>query len=78
MVWFKLQMVDLYKLRSSDSILTDDIPLLRHCRNNHSTAFQVSIANTDIYKCNFFPQTIRDWNTFPDSIISSAEGAEDS
>ena len=25
----------------------------------------------------FFPQTIRDWNALPDSLISSAEGADD-
>ena len=25
----------------------------------------------------FFPQTIRDWNALPDSLISSAEDAED-
>ena len=30
-----------------------------------------------IYKCSFFPPTIRDWNALPDSLISSAEGAED-
>ena len=40
-------------------------------------AYQVLIAKTDIYKCSFFPQTIRDWNPLPDSLISSAEGAED-
>ena len=40
-------------------------------------AYQVPIANTDIYKYSFFPQTIRDWNALPDSLISSAEGAED-
>ena len=42
-------------------------------------AYQVPIANTDIYKCSFFPQAIRDWNALPDSLtcISSAEGAED-
>ena len=51
--------------------------LFRRCRNDHSMAYQVSIANTDIYKCSFFPQTIRDWNALPDSLISSAEGAED-
>ena len=28
------------------------------------------------YKCRFFPQTIRDWNALPDSLISSAEDAE--
>ena len=40
-------------------------------------AFQTPIANTDIYKDSFFPQTIRDWNALPDSLISSAEDAED-
>ena len=35
-------------------------------------AYQVPIA-----KCSFFPQTIRDCNALPDSLISSAEGAED-
>ena len=29
------------------------------------------------YKGSFFPQTIRDWNALPDSLISSAEDAED-
>ena len=32
---------------------------------------------SDIYKRIFFPQTIRNWNALPDSLISSAEGAED-
>ena len=30
-----------------------------------------------VYKCSFFPQTIRDWNILPDFLISSAEIAED-
>ena len=45
-----------------------------------SMAFQTPIAkflNTDVYKSSFFPQTIRDWNVLPDSLISSAEDAED-
>ena len=29
-------------------------------RKQYSMAFQTPIANTDIYKCNFFPDTIRD------------------
>ena len=39
----------LYKgLKGKASIPTDDfIPLLRHCRNDHSKAYQVPIANTD-------------------------------
>ena len=61
------------------SIPADDlIPLVRRCRNDHSMAYQVPIANTDIYKCGSPPpQTIMDWNALPDSLISSAEGAED-
>ena len=68
----------LYKgVKGKASIPTSDlIPLVRHCKNDHSTAYKVPIANTDIYMCSFFPQTIRDWNALPDSLISSAEGAE--
>ena len=69
----------LYKgLKGKASIPTDDlIPLVRRCRNDHSVAYQITIANTNIYKCSFFPQTIRDWNALPDSLISSADGAKD-
>ena len=51
--------------------------LARCCRNDHSMAYQVPIANTDIYKCCFFLKTIRDSNALPGALISSAEGAED-
>ena len=73
------RLILLYKgLKGKASIPTDDlIPLVRHCRNDHSMAYQVPIANTDICKCSFSPQTIRDWNSLPDSLISSAEGAKD-
>ena len=69
----------LYKaLKGKASIPTDDlIPLVRRCMNDHSMAYQVPIANTDIYKCSISPKTIRDWNALPDSLNSSAEGAED-
>ena len=69
----------LYKgLKGKASIPTDDlIPLVRRCRNDHSMAYQVPIANTNIYKCSFSPPTIMDWNALPDSLISSAEGADD-
>ena len=46
-------------------------------RNHHSLAFQTPFANTDIYKCSFFSQTIRDWNSLTDTLLSAAEGAED-
>ena len=58
-------------------IRTDLIPKTRCGRNQHSVAFQTPISNTDVYKGSFFPKTIRDWNALPDSLISSAEDAED-
>ena len=73
------RLILLYKgLKGKASVPTDDlIPKTRRARNQHSMAFQTSIANTDVYKGSFFPQTIRDRNALPDSLISSAEDAED-
>ena len=42
-----------------------------------STLFQTPISNTDVNKGSFFPQTTRDWNALPDSLISAAGDAED-
>ena len=77
--WKDNRLILLYKgLKSKTSVPTDDlIPKTRRCRNQHSMAFQTSFANTDVYKGSFFPQTIRYWNSLPDSLISSAEDAED-
>ena len=71
------RLILLYKgLKGKASVPTDDlIPKTRCCSNRHSVAFQTPIANTDVYKGSFFPQTIRDWNA--DSLISSAEDVED-
>ena len=73
------RLILLYKgLKGKASVPTDNlIPKTRRCRNEHSMAFQTPIANTDIYKGSVFPQTDRDWNALPDSLISSAEDAED-
>ena len=73
------RLILLYKdLKGKASIPTDDlIPKTRHCRIQHSMAFQTPIANTDVYKGSFFPRTIRDWNALSDSLISSADDAED-
>ena len=73
------RLILLYKgLKGKASVPTDDlISKTRCCRNQHSMAFQTPIANTDVYKGSFFPRTIRDWNALPDSLISSAEDAED-
>ena len=74
------RIIMLYKgLKGAASIPTNDlVPPIRHVRNHHSLAFQTPFANTDIYKCSFFPQTIRDWNSLTDTLLSAAEGAEDS
>ena len=76
------RIIMLYKgLKGAASIPTNDlVPPIRHVRNHHSLAFQPPppFANTDIYKCSFFPQTIRDWNSLTDTLLSAAEGAEDS
>ena len=32
----------------------------------------------DVYKYSFFPQTIRDWNDLPESLISFSELSDDS
>ena len=61
----------LYKdLKGAASIPTNDP--LGHVSKHHSLAFQTPFANTDIYKSSFFPQTIRDWNSLTDSLLSAA------
>ena len=44
----------------------------RRCNNQHSMAYQISYAGKVVYKKSFSPQTIRDWNYLPDSLISAA------
>ena len=69
------RLILLYKgLKGKARIPTDDlIPKNRRCRNQHSLVFQILSASIDAYKKSFFPQSIRDWNVLPDSLISSAE-----
>ena len=70
----------LYKgLKGKARIPTDDlIPKTRRGRNQPSLAFQIPSASKDVYKYSFLPQTIRDWNDLPESLISSAELSDDS
>ena len=65
-------------LKGKARIPTGDLfPKTRRCRNQHSKAFQIPSASVEAHKCNFFPQTIRDWNDLPDSLVSSAELSDD-
>ena len=72
------RLILLYKgLKGKARIPTDDlIPKNRRCRNQHSMVFQIPSASKNAYKKSF-PQTIRDWNVLPDSLISSAELSDD-
>ena len=66
-------------LKGKARIPTDDlIPKTRCGRNQHSLAFQIPSASKDVYRYSFFPQTIRDWNDLPESLISSSELSENS
>ena len=73
------RLILLYKGQKGKArIPTDDlIPKNRRCRNQHSLVFQIPTASKDEYKKSFFPQTIRDWNVLPGSLISSAELSDD-
>ena len=44
----------------------------RRCRNQYSMAYKISYASNDAYNKSS-PQTIRDLNYLPDSLISAAE-----
>ena len=74
------RLILLYKgLKGKARIPTDDlIPKTRRGRNQHSLAFQIPSASKDVYQHSFFPQTIRDWNDLPESLISSSELSDDS
>ena len=45
---------------------------------NDPESFQIPSASKDVYMYSFFPQTIRDWNDLPESLISSSELSDDS
>ena len=68
----------LVSLKGQASISVDDLETpLRRTRNHHSEPFQVPYARTEAYEHSFFPETVRDWNALPASVISSAECSED-
>ena len=76
----KNRLILLYKgLKGKARIPTDDLnPKTRRGRNQHSLAFQIPSASKDVYMYSFFPQTVRDWNELPESLISSSELSDDS
>ena len=70
----------LYKgLAGAASVPTNDlVPPIRRTMNHHSLAFQTPLSGIDSYIKFLPPQTIRDWISLTDSLISVSECAEDS
>ena len=73
------RLILLYKgLKGKARIPTDDlIPKTRRGRNPLLGLSDPS-ASKDVYQYSFFPQTIRDWNDLPESLISSSELSDNS
>ena len=66
-------------LEGAACVPTNDLfPPTRRTRNHHSLAFQIPMAGTNIYTSSFFSQTMREWNSLTDSLISVLECAVDS
>ena len=74
------RLIMLYKGRKGAASIstTDLVPPVRHTGKHQSLTLHTHLANTDTYKCSFFPQTIRDWNSLTDSLISATQCVEDS
>ena len=73
------RLILLYKgLKGKARLPVDDlIPKTRLARNQHFMFFRLPSASIDAYKCSFFPQTIKDWNNLPSSLIVSSEDSKD-
>ena len=57
---------DLVAIPAHDHITFNQRPQ----RNKHQRQINILPANTDIYKHSFFPRTIKDWNSLPESAIT--------
>ena len=76
--WKDSRLVVLYEcLKGKARIPTDDLIPKNRRRNQHSLAFHIPSAHKEAYKSSLFPQTIRDWNDLPDSLISSVQMSDD-
>ena len=73
------RLILLYKgLKGKASVPTDSLsPKLGVVEISTLWHFRLPLLIQMFIKGSFFPQTIRDWNALHDSLISSAEDAED-
>ena len=68
----------LYKIKNKEVYIEADhklIPTNRKLRNTNSNCFQLPSCNTTTRKesfLGFYPRTIRDWNTLPNSVTAAS------
>ena len=74
------RIIMLYKgLKSAASIPTNDlVPPIRHVKIITLWHFKPPLLILTFTRAVSSPQTIRDWNSLTDTLLSAAEGAEDS
>jgi hypothetical protein len=65
----------LYKIKDKEVNIEADhklMPTNRKLRNTNSNCFQSPSCNTTTRKESFYPRTIRDWNTLPNSVTAAS------
>ena len=72
------RLILLYKgLKGKAKIPTNDlVKPTRRSRTHHDLTFVIPHARSDCYKFSFIPNTLRDWNGLPSSVIACAESAQ--
>ena len=40
-------------------------------RGSHGFKYFVEHTSNDVFKCSYFPRTVREWNSLPSSIVSA-------
>ena len=64
----------LYKIANNHVVIPHTnrlIPQNRQTRHNNSNSYQIPQCRSEYRKQSFFPRTIKEWNTLPESVIKS-------
>ena len=66
----------LYKIKKTKEVNIEAdhklIPTNRKLRNTNSNCFQLPSCNTTTRKESFYPRTIQEWNTLPNSVTAAS------
>jgi hypothetical protein len=66
----------LYKIKKNKEVNIEAdhklIPTNRKLINTNSNCFQIPSCNSTTRKESFYPRTVRDWNTLPNSVTSAS------